>query len=53
MLLKARTYHLVNEKNKFSILFSILFLMSIFVILAVFNEEMLIDLFEIIPKYFP
>lgn len=27
--------------------------MSIFVILAVFNEEMLIDLFEIIPKYFP
>lgn len=53
MLLKARTYHLIDENNKFSVLFSILFLMTIFVIPATLILDTLIDLFEIIPKYFP
>lgn len=41
------------ENNKFSMLFSILFLIPIFVIWAALILDTLIDLFETIPKYFP
>lgn len=46
VFLKARAYHLVNKK-KFSIWFSILFLMVYLL------QYACIDLFKIIPNYFP
>lgn len=52
MLLKARKYCLINEKNKFSILSSILFQMLFFVTPATVIEYTLIDLFKNIPEYF-